>query len=89
MQNNGESPHPHTSHILSHPLTSSCISSHIQPPPSPTLQDPLNLAGRELDAFDHVKKEIPTAPVVDPKDSVNVSHVSEDTKRVLAALGMQ
>ena len=58
-----------------------------------TIQDPLNLDGRMLDKFEHVKKghEIDTrgGGVGDPDDSLNSRAMSADIKRVLEKLGTE
>ena len=58
-----------------------------------TIQDPLNLEGRMLDKFEHVKKghEIDTrgGGVGGPDDSLNSRAMSADIKRVLEKLGTE
>ena len=60
-----------------------------------TIQDPMNLDGRCLDTFDHVKKgvDITSGPggadAADPGDNLNARAMSEDVKRVLAKLGTE
>ena len=58
-----------------------------------TIQDPLNLEGRMLDKFEHVKKghEIDTrgGGVGDADDNLNSRAMSADVKRVLEKLGTE
>ena len=54
-----------------------------------TIQDPMNLAGRAVDRFEHVVRGHDVAPARAPSaaGNVNAENVSADVKRVLAKLG--